>query len=126
MENEKLLGALEGSLTRRAKSDGETLWELLARKCIDELKADNNKLKEENNKLKEDNNKLKEEIDKGHGFARSWWSPAYESFEEAIIGEYGDESYQAKKYGFGVFSAEGSDNDNQLSGRETPTSDEEL
>ena len=32
-----------------------------------------------------------------------WWSPAYKSFEDAIVGEYGDESYQAKQYGVGVF-----------------------
>lgn len=32
-----------------------------------------------------------------------WWKPFYDSFEDAIVGEYGDQSVQAKKYGFGVF-----------------------
>ena len=32
-----------------------------------------------------------------------WWKPFYNSFEEAIVGEYGDQSIQAKRYGFGVF-----------------------
>ena len=32
-----------------------------------------------------------------------WWEPTYNSLEEGIVGEFGDSSSQAKKYGFGVF-----------------------
>ena len=32
-----------------------------------------------------------------------WWEPAYNSFEEGIVGEFGDSSSLAKRYGFGVF-----------------------
>ena len=35
---------------------------------------------------------------------KEWWKDCgYNSFEEGIVGEYGDQSEQAKKYGFGVF-----------------------
>lgn len=59
-----------------------------------------NATNQENNKLREENKKLKEKLELKK---EEWWRPAYESFEEAIVGEYGDQSEQAKKYGFGVF-----------------------
>jgi len=78
------------------------------------LREENKKLKEYNkhlevdwevagndlDKLREENEKLKEKLELKK---EEWWRPAYESFEEAIVGEYGDQSEQAKKYGFGVF-----------------------
>ena len=48
---------------------------------------------------KEAKEAYKEDIEKED----DWWKPFYNSFEEAIVGEYGDQSIQAKRYGFGVF-----------------------
>jgi len=67
------------------------------------LRDENEKLIEENEKLKEENKKLKEKLELKEGLIQEWWKPFYNSFEEAIVGEYGDQSEQAKKYGFGVF-----------------------
>ena len=60
-------------------------------------------LRDENEKLEEENKKLKEKLELKEELIREWWKPFYNSFEEAIVGEYGDQSEQAKKYGFGVF-----------------------
>ena len=60
----------------------------------------NEKLQEENKKLKEKNKKLKEQVKKLQD------EDKYEITEENIIRDYGDESEQAKKYGFGMFNPE--------------------
>lgn len=46
------------------------------------------------------------ELTKIDKWAEDWWKSSYDSFEDAIVGEYGDQSVQAKKYGFGVFKEE--------------------
>ena len=50
------------------------------------------------------NIKEKEKMEKEKMEKEEWWKPAYNSFNEAIVGEFGDESEQAKKYGVGIFS----------------------
>ena len=60
--------------------------------CKEEFIIDFEEEKEEEEKREEE----KEEDE--------WWKPAYNSFEEAILGEFGDESEQAKKYNIGMFA----------------------
>lgn len=63
---------------------------------IKELEAENEELEQ---KLK-GSTKIDKEA------KEDWWKSSYDSFEDAIVGEYGDQSVQAKKYGFGVFKEE--------------------
>ena len=71
------------------------LGEVMAKYVVDEVKEE-------------------EEEDEGRPPANAgsnweeWWQTVggYDSFEEAIVGEFGDQSEQAKKFGFGVFKKE--------------------
>ena len=85
----------------------EVDWEV-AGNDLDKLREENEKLKEVNKNLIDATQygyaeKIVELSEKLELKKEEWWRPAYESFEEAIVGEYGDQSEQAKKYGFGVF-----------------------
>tara|TARA_R110002020_G_scaffold292801_1_gene508173 strand:- start:539 stop:946 length:408 start_codon:yes stop_codon:yes gene_type:complete len=62
-----------------------------------------NEEKEKNEKLKEELEELKKKYEKV-GITLMWWRECgYDSYEDAIVAEFGDQSAQARKYGFGVF-----------------------
>ena len=78
--------------------DGVILYE--------ETRKENEKLKKENEELKKKIEELMVDWHLHDPLARNpWkeWGGHYNNFEEAIVGEFGDQSEQAKKYGFGVF-----------------------
>ena len=104
------------------KEDGDVLVGKLRNVLIEKLKEENIDLKmklvsadenadvQKHNEIAgviiEENDKLKEENEKLNKAWHDCWGGSlcgYDTFEEAIVGEFGDESEQAKKYGFGVF-----------------------
>ena len=104
------------------KEDGDVLVGKLRNGLIEKLKEENIDLKmklvsahenadvQKHNEIAgviiEENDKLKEENEKLNKAWHDCWGGSlcgYDTFEEAIVGEFGDESEQAKKYGFGVF-----------------------
>ena len=67
----------------------------------DRVARENKKLKEEKRALYK---RLRETREKPYTIEEEYWRESgYSSFEEAIVADYGDQSEQAKKYGFGVF-----------------------
>jgi hypothetical protein len=83
--------------------EGECLSCIELSKCED-LNDDMNREGEVKEEIKEFSSNKLYMFDIIKNYPKTFWKQmGYDSFEKMIVGEYGDESEQAKRYGFGVF-----------------------